>query len=83
MIMKKLLKAESYIKSFINVKPSAAVILGSGLGSFASSFNSIKEISYSKIPYFPCTGVQGHEGKLVFVNADGKDIVVMSGRPHY
>lgn len=61
----------------------AAVILGSGLGGFASHIQKPTAISYSNIPGMPVTSVKGHDGKLIFGQIDGINIVAFSGRFHH
>lgn len=65
-----------------NFNPEIGIILGSGLGDFASDFNSIA-LSYSDIPGFEVSTVQGHSGKLVFAEINGKKTVIMQGRYHF
>lgn len=67
------------IKGF---KPEIGIILGSGLGDFADSFDSIT-ISYNDIPGFEKSAVQGHKGQLVFAEVNGKKVVMMQGRYHF
>jgi len=56
-----------------NFQPEVGIILGSGLGDFASEFSSIV-IPYSEIPGFEASTVQGHKGQLVFakIGNEGK-----------
>jgi purine-nucleoside phosphorylase len=58
-------------------------VLGSGLGNLAGEIEIEKEIEYSKIPHFPVSTVEGHDGKLVFGKISGKRVVAMAGRFHY
>ncbi|MBQ3641439.1 purine-nucleoside phosphorylase [bacterium] len=67
------------IKDFV---PEIGIILGSGLGDFADSFNGIV-IPYSEIPGFESSHVQGHKGQLVFAKVNGKNCVMMQGRYHF
>ncbi len=77
-------EAASYISERIKNKPQIAVILGSGLGKLAQEVSSDRvEISYSEIPNFPQSTVQGHAGKLIVGKIYGKDVIVMQGRFHY
>lgn len=65
--------------------PSFFVILGSGLGNYAESDN-VKELfslDYSEIPDFPVSTIQGHKGKFVFGEVEGKPVLLMQGRFHY
>ena len=64
-------------------QPTVGVVLGSGLGSFQTNMNVEKEIEYNAIPHFPINTVEGHEGKLIFGELNGRKIVAMSGRFHY
>jgi purine-nucleoside phosphorylase len=57
--------------------------LGSGLGNFTEKIDVEKEIAYSDIPYFPVSTVEGHKGKLVFGNINGKKVICMAGRFHF
>lgn len=81
-----------------NLVPEVGIILGSGLGDFVNNFESIA-IPYSKIPGFETSAVQGHAGKLVFVEGAGNQkqetenlrspspshpsLVIMQGRYHF
>ena len=58
-------------------------MLGTGLGQLASEITDTYEFSYSEIPNFPVSTVEGHSGKLIFGKLGGKDIVAMQGRFHY
>ena len=65
-----------------NFKPEIGIILGSGLGDFASKYGEIF-IPYSEIPGFESSTVQGHKGQLVFADIQGKRVVMMQGRFHF
>ncbi|MBQ6860146.1 MAG: purine-nucleoside phosphorylase [Clostridia bacterium] len=83
-IWQKASEAASYISERIKDKPQIAVILGSGLGKLAQEVSSDRvEISYSEIPNFPQSTVQGHAGKIIVGKIYGKDVIVMQGRFHY
>jgi purine-nucleoside phosphorylase len=74
--------AVSYIRSKTSLEPKLAIILGSGLGSFASQVADAVTISYAEIPNFPQSTVAGHSGKLVLGTIGGVPIAVMQGRVH-
>ncbi|MEI6131904.1 MAG: purine-nucleoside phosphorylase [Bacillota bacterium] len=76
-------KSAKYILDKIQAKPEIAVILGSGLGSLMDGINNQTSISYSEIPNFPSTSIQGHDGKLIFGEVKGKNVIAMKGRFHY
>ena len=61
----------------------AAVILGSGLGGFGDQIKNTSRISYSEIPSFPSTSVQGHDGELIFGTVNEKNVIAFSGRFHH
>ena len=63
--------------------PRIAVVLGSGLGSFASSLDRATSIPYGDIPNWPVSSVVGHEGRLVIGEAAGRHIAALSGRAHF
>lgn len=66
-----------------NFKPEIGIILGSGLGDFAQSFDAIATVPYSEIPGFEASTIQGHAGQLVFGNIAGKNVIMMQGRFHF
>ncbi len=63
-------------------RPEIAVVLGSGLGAFASELRDSVEIPYSEIPGWPCSTAVGHAGKLVLGALAGRNVAVMAGRAH-
>jgi len=63
--------------------PAIAVVLGSGLGDFASSLGAPTSVDYSAIPHWPASGVVGHEGRLVIGQAGGRDVAALAGRTHF
>ncbi len=72
-----------YIRKKIgDFNPEIGIILGSGLGDFADSFESII-VPYNEIPGFQKSSVAGHKGQLVFAEVNGKKVVMMQGRYHF
>lgn len=63
-------------------KVQLAIVLGSGLGKFASLCECIEIIKYSEINGFPTSSVEGHSGELIFGKIAGVNVVLMSGRVH-
>ena len=82
-MLKEINEAVHFIQSKYATQPSAGIVLGSGLGSFADEIEIESEIAYSDIPHFPVSTVKGHSGKLIFGNLSGKKVVAMAGRFHY
>ena len=72
-----------YLKSRTSVEPTVGIILGTGLGGLVKEIEIIDEISYSDIPNFPVSTVEGHSGKLIFGNLGGKKVMAMQGRFHF
>jgi purine-nucleoside phosphorylase len=62
--------------------PKVGIILGSGLGSFADTFESKVVIPYTELPHFPTSSVPGHAGRLVIGKLGGEPVVAMQGRVH-
>ena len=71
------------IRSKTDFEPLMAVVLGSGLGGYASKMEVVCEIPYSEIDGFPVSTVQGHDGKFLFGYVEGVPIVAMKGRVHF
>lgn len=65
-----------------SVKPTLGIILGSGLGNFASRVENPTVIPYEEIPGWPLSTVEGHSGKLVIGTIGGVGVAVMQGRVH-
>lgn len=60
----------------------AAVVLGSGLGSYPSRLPRAVRVPYADIPGFPLPGVEGHGGTLFSFTAGESRILALSGRVH-
>jgi purine-nucleoside phosphorylase len=70
------------IRERANVAPTVGIILGSGLGAFASQVVDAVTIPYAEIAHFPQSTVAGHSGKLVVGTIGGTPVAVMQGRVH-
>ena len=60
----------------------AAIVLGSGLSSYASSLPDAVEIPYADIPHFPEPRVVGHGGSLFSVPVGDGAVLLFAGRVH-
>jgi purine-nucleoside phosphorylase len=67
----------------ISTPPDVAVVLGSGLGAFASGLLAARTIAYEDIPHWPQSAVVGHESKLVIGNVRSRRVAALSGRVHF
>ncbi|SCG83335.1 purine-nucleoside phosphorylase [Proteiniborus sp. DW1] len=76
-------KASSYIRERIDFTPEIGLILGSGLGTLVDEVENPIAIDYKDVPYFPVSTVEGHEGKLILGELEGKKVIAMQGRFHY
>ncbi|WP_019242111.1 MULTISPECIES: purine-nucleoside phosphorylase [Bacillus] len=76
-------QSAEFIKGKITEIPEIGLILGSGLGILADEIEDAVAISYSDIPNFPVSTVQGHRGQLVIGKIAGKVVLAMQGRFHY
>lgn len=65
------------------VVPDVAIVLGSGLGDFASQLTEAVSIPYGDIPHWPGATVIGHEGRLVVGTLGGKRVAALAGRAHF
>jgi purine-nucleoside phosphorylase len=63
--------------------PDLAIILGSGLGDFASSVSIKHSIDTEKLPGYPPSTIEGHSGKIVFAEAESKKLLLFQGRIHF
>ena len=79
----KITAAAEYILEKVALRPTVALVLGSGLGDYADTLENSVKIPYSEIPNFPQPTVEGHTGAFVFGQKAGKDVVVAQGRVHY
>jgi purine-nucleoside phosphorylase len=62
---------------------SAGIILGSGAGTLADDLVAPRAIPYASIPHFPRSTVQGHAGRLLVGELEGKRVIMMQGRFHF
>ena len=63
--------------------PDVAIVLGSGLGEFASALRQGVACSYADIPNWPASAIVGHAGQLVVGEIGGKRVAALSGRVHF
>ncbi len=79
----KIQESVKFIQSRVKTGADYAVILGTGLGSFAKSVTDQIAIPYHEIPYFPVSTVQSHSGEMIFGYKSGIPVIILSGRFHY
>src|SRR5476649_1210031 len=74
--------AADAVRARVGVLPTTAIVLGSGLGDFASSLSDATSMSYSELPNWPVSSVVGHEGRLVIGTTQGHRVAALAGRCH-
>jgi purine-nucleoside phosphorylase len=70
------------IRARTQIKPSLAIILGTGLGALADEIETETTIPYEDIPGFPVPTVESHSGRLLLGHLSGQPVVAMQGRFH-
>lgn len=75
--------AAAFVRTRSTLRPSIALVLGSGLGGLAGQVAAEAAIAYADIPGFPRSTVEGHAGRLILGHLEGKPVVVMQGRVHF
>jgi len=64
-------------------RPKLGIILGTGLGALASDIKDADIFPYNSLPNWPTSTVEGHAGRLVIGELEGRSTLVMQGRSHY
>jgi purine-nucleoside phosphorylase len=75
--------AAAFVRERIPAPPAIAIVLGSGLGDFASHVADAVEMPYDAVPGWPPATVIGHAGTLVVGTVRTKAVAVLSGRAHF
>ena len=75
--------AANRLKKVSPLRPTLAVVLGSGFHHALAELRVEKKISYAKIPGFPKPTVSGHAGELIFGRLGETPVLVLSGRAHF
>jgi purine-nucleoside phosphorylase len=76
-------EAAEKVRAATDVRPSVAVILGSGLGAAMDGMERSAEFSYQDLPGFPPPSVPGHAGRLVVGTMAGVPVAAFLGRVHF
>jgi purine-nucleoside phosphorylase len=64
------------------LRPNAAIILGSSLGSVADAVTAPLRIPYRDLPGFPVPRISGHSGEVFAGHLNGRPVLVLRGRGH-
>ncbi len=83
-MLEEIKKTAAWIKAqTADFKPEVGIILGTGLGDFGDQIDAAHILDYSSIPGFPVSTVEGHKGRMIFGEIEGRRVVAMQGRFHY
>lgn len=70
------------VRAKTDLRPSVALVLGSGLGSYADTLEQPVVVPYGEITGMPVSKITGHAGNLVFGGVGDITAVAMQGRVH-
>ncbi len=76
-------RAAEYVRGRIVELPTVGIVLGSGLGDFATGLRDAVTVPYGEIPHWPASAVVGHAGTLVAGTISGRRVAALSGRAHF
>lgn len=82
-VYEKLMRCYESVRAQTDFKPEVALVLGSGLGDYASGIRVEQTLDYGAIEGFPVSTVPGHAGKFIFGYVKDVPVVCMQGRVHY
>lgn len=75
--------AAARLKKMSSLRPSLAVVLGSGFHHALAALRVDARIDCAIIPRFPKPSVNGHAGEIYFGHFNGTPALVLSGRVHF
>lgn len=75
--------AAAKIRKLSRLRPTLAIVLGSGFHHALSALKVDAKIPYKKLPGFPSVGVAGHGGELFIGKLGGTPALILSGRCHF
>jgi purine-nucleoside phosphorylase len=75
--------AAERLKKLSHLRPTLAIVLGSGFHHVLTELEVDAETSYAKLPGFPRVGVAGHTGQLLIGRLGGTPVMILSGRVHF
>jgi purine-nucleoside phosphorylase len=71
-----------FLQSEAPFTPEVAIVLGSGLGKFSESLQTIKSFKTKELPGYPISSVEGHAGEINFSIYNSRKILIFKGRSH-
>lgn len=82
-LMPRVQRAVAKIKSCSPLRPTLAVILGSGFHHVLRELSAAARVPYKSLRGFPKPSVAGHAGELFVGKLGGTPVIVLSGRSHF
>ena len=80
----KIEQSTSEIASKLSKNPKIGLVLGSGLSeTMTSQVEKVEEVGWSDVAGFPEPSVEGHEGKFLAGELNGKPVLIQQGRIHW
>jgi len=76
-------EAAAAVRARTRYQPAIGLVLGSGLGGLADAVAEPDVIQTVDIPNWPHSTVEGHLGRLVIGQLEGRLVLVQQGRAHY
>lgn len=76
-------RAAAVVRSQTSLRPAIGLVLGSGLGTLVEAFAEAVVIPYERIPGWPVSTVEGHQGNLVIGEFAGQIVAAQQGRAHF
>ena len=83
MLLQKINESVKFLKEQGVIEPETGIVLGTGLGKMVDEIKIEKSIDYDKIPHFPVSTVESHNGKLIYGTIGKRKVLAMQGRFHY
>jgi purine-nucleoside phosphorylase len=77
-----LAEAVAYVRQQTAAPPAIGVVLGSGLGDWATRLSDATPLPYATIPHMPTPSVAGHPGELWLGTRAGVGVACLRGRVH-
>jgi purine-nucleoside phosphorylase len=75
--------AAARLKTASRLRPTLAIVLGSGFHHVLSELRVESKAAYAQIPGFPKPTVSGHAGELYFGHLGRTPVMILSGRAHF
>jgi purine-nucleoside phosphorylase len=75
--------AAARLRKLSRLRPTLAVVLGSGFHHVLKELKVEAKAPYSALPGFPPVGVSGHSGELFIGHLGDTQVLVLSGRAHF